>query len=73
MQQSPSETEIPNYWSGWKNGKVASVHLTAIPTGQGDGDRVFVASVIEDALGRMTRAVEVIKDTQISGGERPMS
>ena len=64
-----SETEIPKYWSGWESGKVASAHLTAVPAGQGDGDRAFVASVIEDALGRMTRAVEVIKDTQISGGK----
>lgn len=47
----------------------ATTHLTAVPAGQGGGDRAFVASVIEDALERMARAVEVIKDTQMSGGK----
>ena len=44
-----------------------ATHLTAIPAGQGDDDRAFVASVIEDSLKHMTRAVRVIKDTRTSG------
>ena len=55
------------YWPGWEGRKEASAYLTAIPAGQGDGERAFVASVVENALERMTRAVEVIKDTQASG------
>ena len=57
------------YWPGWEGRKEASAYLTAIPAGQGDGDRAFVASVVENALEHMTRAVEVIKDTQASGGK----
>ena len=68
MNSSPG-IETPKYWSSWEDRKVASAYLTAVPAGQGNGDRAFVASVVEDALGRMTRAVEVIKDTQISGGK----
>ena len=44
-----------------------ATHLTAVPAGQGDEDRAFVASVIKDSLKHMTRAVRVIKDTRTSG------
>lgn len=47
----------------------ATTRLTAVPAGQGDGDRAFVVSVIKDSLKHMTRAVRVIKDTRTSGGK----
>ena len=47
----------------------AAIRLTAVPAGQGNNDRAFVASVIKDSLKHMTRAVRVIKDTRTSGGK----
>ncbi len=51
------------------NSSKANRSSETTPAGQSDGDRAFVASVIEDALSSMTRAIEVIKKTQKSGGK----
>lgn len=44
-------------------------HLITGPTEQGDADRAFVASIIEQALEHLVQATRVIKDTQTSGGK----
>ena len=49
--------------------KMSRNHLITGPTNQSDSDQAFIASVIEQALEHMAQAIQVIKDTQTSGGK----